>query len=274
MTLKLLFTFFAVVFVTTLNFAQTTTDQSSFRAGRYEGRAYNTTAKQSGSVIFELYDLDSSSRKVRAYAGFSNGLEGESWLVGKITPSGELDLSGDLSNYRMTIDGKQNADGTITAQYQLKGDNPQEGNFNVTFRSSVETSAPEALFGAWEVGGALPAMTNPVTGFAGVSFVDAHRLEFFPDATFKHLWSHRHCDGATCCSEQAMLEEGTYKMTGDDLALTISSGELINRDRCNPRMNGQTPVKHRTETFTVSGRGSQLCLRQGSQAPACYQKQS
>ena len=71
-----------------------------------------------------------------------------------------------------------------------------------------------------------------------------------------------------------MLETGSYSLEGANLALTISGGTLINTDACNPKMNGHTPVKHRTENFNMSTRGTQLCLQQGSQSAACYQKKS
>ena len=266
-------------------YSQSDNSLSGYRAGYYKGQAFNTTAKARGNAGFELYDIDRKNGRVRAYAVFSDGLEGESWLTGKINGNGEIDLSGTLGSYRMEIQGHLAANGSITADYSLEGVNPQHGNFEVSFveaipasmadDSSFRTAATSGLIGAWEVGGALPGQVSPITGMmTGVSAVDVHRLEFFPDGSFKHLWSHRHCDGPHCCSEQAMLETGNYSVEGTNLALNISGGTLINTDVCNPKMNGHTPVKHRTETFTVSSRGSQLCLQQGPQSPACYQKQS
>jgi len=266
-------------------YSQSSNSAGGYRAGYYKGKALNTTANAHGNAGFELYDINRQNGQVRAYAIFSDGLEGEAWLTGKITPSGELDLSGTLENYRMELRGHLAANNSITADYSLEGTNPQRGNFEVSFVEAIppsmaedgqfRSSAMSSLIGAWEVGGGLPAQTNPISGMSmGVSFVDAHRLEFFPDGSFKHLWSHRHCDGPRCCSQQAMLETGNYALDGEKLSLTISGGTLINTDACNSKMNGHTPVKHRTETFSVSMRGSRMCLQQGAQAAACYQKQT
>jgi hypothetical protein len=278
----LLFTFF------TICYSQSPDKLGGFRAGFYKGTALNTTANAHGKVVFELYDFDQKNGRVRAYFGASNGLEGEAWLSGKITDSGELDLTGNLSSYRMEVRGHLAANGSINADYTLEGANPQRGNFEVAFVNAIppamaqdnsfRTSPISNLIGTWEVGGGLPAQVNPVTGISGVSFVDVHRLQFFPDGSFKHLWSHRHCDGPRCCSEQAMGENGTYSLDGARLSLTITDGMLINTDVCNPKMTGHTPVKHRTDTYNISrkpefGGEAQLCLQTGSQAATCYQKQ-
>jgi hypothetical protein len=266
-------------------FSQSTDTIRGFRAGYYKGRALNTTANARGNAGFELYDINRQNGRARAYAIFSDGLEGEAWLTGNVTDNGELDLSGTLESFRMQVRGHLAENGSITADYSLEGTNPQRGNFEVSFvealpadmadDSGFRSSPVSNLIGAWEVGGALPAQTSPITGMSmGVSFVDVHRLEFFPDGSFKHLWSHRHCDGPRCCSEQAMLETGNYSLSGQKLNLDITGGNLINTDVCNPKMTGHTPVKHRTEIFNVSSRGSQLCLQQGTQAAACYQKQA
>ena len=279
----LLFSVFLCVLLT-VTYSQDTLQ--GYRAGFYKGDAFNTTANARGKVGFELFDLDRSSGHVRAYFVASDGLTGDAWLDGTVTRAGELDLSGDLASYRMELRGRLEHNGSIKADYQLDGADTQRGSFEVSFVSALPKNMAEdtgfrasevsKLIGAWETGGGLPADVNPITGRpTGVSFVDAHRLQFFPDNSFKHLWSHRHCDGARCCSEQAMLESGTFSLQGERLTLDITGGTLINSDECNPKMNGHAPVKHRTETFSVSIRaGSQLCLRQGSKAPACYQKQS
>jgi len=284
MTSRIIFASTLVVLFFAFTSCYSQSSAPAYRAGYYKGQALNTTANARGNVGFELYDVDRKNGHARAYAIFSDGLEGEAWLTGKITDNGELDLSGALGNYQMEVRGHLAPNGAIRADYSLEGANAQRGNFQVSFfqeipaamadDSSFRSSATAELIGAWEVGGGLPTQFNPITGTAtGVSFVDAHRLEFFPDGSFKHLWSHRHCDGAHCCSQQAMLETGSYSLEGTSLALTISGGTLINTDACNSKMNGHTPVKHRTETFTVSARGTQLCLQQGSQAAVCYQKQ-
>ena len=280
---------FLLLTLFTVCYSQSPDKLGGFRAGFYKGTALNTTANAHGKVAFELYDFDQKNGHVHAYFGASDGLEGEAWLSGKITNSGELDLTGNLASYRMEVRGHLAADGSIEADYTLEGTNPQRGNFDVAFVSTIpaemaddssfRTSAISNLIGTWEVGGALPAQVNPITGMSsGVSFVDVHRLEFFPDGSFKHLWSHRHCDGPRCCSEQAMGENGAYRLDGDKLSLTVTDGMLINTDMCNPKMTGHTPVKHRTDTYNVSrkqafGGEAQLCLQTGSQAATCYQKQ-
>jgi hypothetical protein len=256
---------------------------SGYRTGEYEGQAFNKTANARGKVAFELYALNKSTGQVRAYFIAYDGLQGEAWLTGKISSSGALELSGNLADYRMMIHGNVSDNGSITADYKLEGADTQFGIFKASITKSIpadmaddeafRASPVSKLIGAWEVGGGLPGQTNPITGMTGVSFVDAHRLEFFPDGSFKHIWSHRHCDGLQCCSEQAMLESGSYSLEGNELSLTTSGGSLINRAVCDPRLNTQTPVKHRTETFRTSMKGSQLCLQQGQQAAACYQKQ-
>jgi hypothetical protein len=272
----------------TVCYSQSTDRLNGFRAGFYQGHALNSTANARGKVVFELYDFDRKNGRVRAYFGASEGLQGDAWLDGKVTDSGELDLSGNLASYRMEVRGRVTSNGAIDADYSLEGTNPQRGTFEVSFVSSVPADMAEDsafrsspisnLIGTWEVGGALPGQVNPITGMStGISFVDVHRLQFFPDGSFKHLWSHRHCDGPRCCSEQAMGENGTFALDGDNLRLTITDGMLINTDMCNPKMTGHTPVKHRTDTYIVSSKreigGSQLCLKSGAQAATCYQKQ-
>jgi hypothetical protein len=272
--------------LTTVIYSQTNSGRTAFREGRYEGQAFNTTVKQRGSVLFELYDIDTSSGQARAYFGASNGLVGEAWLTGRISENGELDLSGPLLGYTMQLKGHVTQGGSIDADYKLVGTNPQEGNFEVAFKQGFAdrdpntTSLTEQLIGAWEIGGGLPAEINPITGRAtGVSFVEAHRLEFLPDGQFKHLWSHRHCEaGIRCCSEQAKLEEGRFSLNGRQLDFDITGGTLIASDSCNSRINGHTPVAKHKESFTVTVRSEsgseQLCLQNGTQQPTCYQKQS
>ena len=86
-------------------YSQSSNSAGGYRAGYYKGKALNTTANAHGNAGFELYDINRQNGQVRAYAIFSDGLEGEAWLTGKITPSGELDLSGTLENYRMELRG-------------------------------------------------------------------------------------------------------------------------------------------------------------------------
>jgi hypothetical protein len=180
------------------------------RAGHYEGRAYNTTARQQGKVALDLYALDPSSHRIRGYSDFSDGLSGDAWLTGTIDDRGALALSGSLLDFAMQIHGHLETNGTITATYSLTGTTSQEGRFEVKFERPLAYAVPADLIGAWEIGGGLPTQTNPVTGEAsGISFVEARRLEILPDGKFKHVQSHRHCEGSglgRCCEEQAILE--------------------------------------------------------------------
>jgi hypothetical protein len=259
-----------------------------YRAGHYEGSALNTTGNQRGKLVLDLYDYDPASGSVRAYSGFSDGLSGEAWLSGSIGGRGELDLAGTLSDFRMVVHGRLGADGTIKATYRLEGAAPQEGNFEVAFQRPLPAAQGQTtpgfddLIGAWEVGGGLPAQRNPVTGEAtGVSFTEARRLEIFPDGQFKHVLSHRHCEGtgiSRCCSESAVLEQGKVSVEGRRLVFDIEGGGTILKDGCNPSLSRQGTVGRRSEGFewslkTAAG-GAVLCLRQSSGESACYQKQS
>ena len=149
-----------------------------FRTGHYEGRAYNTTARQQGKVILDLYGLDPGSHAVRAYFAASAGLSGDAWLTGTIDDRGDLALSGRLLDFAMQLHGHLAPSGTITASYSLTGTTSQEGTFEVRFEHPLTAAVATDLIGAWEIGGGLPAQTNPITGEAsGISFVEARRLE-------------------------------------------------------------------------------------------------
>lgn len=265
-----------------------------YRTGEFEGRAFNTTAKQPGKTVLELYDFDPASHKVRAYIGFSDGLTGESWTSGTVSDAGDFYLSGPLSNYRMEISGSLAAGGAIHATYRLEGKPPQEGKFDVSFQHALPLStasmhdnqhgAPDLadLVGPWEVGGGMPAPINPVTGIpTGISFVEARRFEVLPDGQFKYLQSHRHCNGAgvaTCCTETAVMQEGTLSLDGSQLDLNISGGGSIARDNCNPALNQQSALKPSRQTYEWSiksgsnGSGRELCLRMPD-GSWCFNKQ-
>src|SRR5690242_5267619 len=95
---------------------------------------------------------------------------------------GDLALSGKLLNFAMQTHGHLAPNGTINATYSLSGTTTQEGTFDVKFEHLLTNGVATALIGAWEIGGGLPAQTNPITGEAsGISFVEARRLEIFPD---------------------------------------------------------------------------------------------
>ena len=267
-----------------------------YRAGHYEGSALNTTVNQRGKVVLDLYAFDPASGGVRAYFGASEGLSGEAWLSGTVSDQGELELSGRLSDFRMEVRGRLTPEGTIKAAYRLEGAAPQEGNFEVAFRHPLPPGLDTAgsgrqatpgfadLIGAWEVGGGLPAQRNPFTGEAtGVSFVEARRLEIFPDGEFKHILSHRHCEGngaSRCCRESAVLEQGRLSVEGPRLVFDVEGGGTIAKDGCNPALSRQGSVERRKESFVWSLRAgpdgagnSVLCLQMNSGEAACYQKQ-
>jgi hypothetical protein len=126
--------------------------------------------------------------------------------------------------------------------------------------------------------------TNPMTGMtSGISFVDARRLEILPDGEFKHLHSHEHCEGsgmARCCLQTATLEMGTVTVSGDQIVFRITGGDDIARDNCQPRLNQQSHVAPKTESFTwtierAAAGISQLCIKGGSEnGTTCYKRQS
>ena len=211
--------------------------------------------------------------------------------AGTVGGQGELELSGRLADFRMVVRGRLTPEGTIKAAYRLEGAAPQEGSFEVAFRRPLPSAQGRAdgqspgiaaLIGAWEVGGGLPAQTNPLTGEAtGGSFTEARRLEVFPDGQFKHVLSHRHCEGAgaaRCCSEEAVLEQGRLSVEGARLVFDVEGGGTIRKDGCNPALSREGTVGRSRESFAWSLKpaadgGSTLCLRNDSGGGACYQKQ-
>ena len=266
--------------------AQDSQSLAGFQAGHYTGTALNTTANQRGNVVLDLYDLDASSGHVRAYCAFSEGLEGESWLNGRIDRNGNIHLTGSLAQFKMDVEGQLSSPSTIKFSYSLVGANQQRGNFEVSLQRPIDESATartENLIGAWEIGGGMPMPRNPVTGMpSGISFVDARRLEILPDGEFTHLHSHEHCEGsgmARCCLQTAVLERGTLSLDGNEMIFKISGGDNISRDNCQPKLNHQGHETPKTETFTWTMRGSggnqQLCLQGGSgNETTCYQRQT
>ncbi len=268
-----------------------------YRAGHYEGSAFNTTANQRGKVVLDFYAFDPASGSVRAYSNFSEGLFGEAWLSGTINDQGEVLLSGRLLDFTMEVHGRLTAKGTINATYRLTGATPQEGRFEVAFQHPLPSTQDATsdrrqpssrnadLIGAWEVGGGMPAQRNPITGEAtGISFTEARQLEIYPDGQFKHLQTHRHCEGtgaSRCCREQAVLEQGTLSVAGSRLVFDIKGGGTIVKDGCNPALSRQGAVEQRKASFSWSLRagsngagGSVLCLQQDSAEAVCYRRQS
>ena len=254
-----------------------------YQAGQYNGQALNTTANQRGKVVFDLYDLDSSSGNVLAYLGFSDGLSGDAWLTGSINKQGELELTGTLLNFQVEIQGHATPRDSIKATYQLDGTSHQEGNFEVSFQHDLSNAPSNKTFadmiGAWEIGGGMPAQTNPITGgAAGISFVEARHLDIFPDGQFKHTLSHRHCE-SVCCREDATLEQGTILIEDKQLVFNITGGGTITRDNCNPRLNHEGSVDHGKKSFTWSlkegefGGQPGLCIVNASGESTCYKKQ-
>lgn len=254
-----------------------------FRTGHYEGRAYNTTAHQPGKVVLDLYALDPRSHEVRGYAGFSDGLAGDAWLTGTIDDRGDLALSGKLLGFAMQVHGHLTPDGAISATYSLLGSTTQDGTFEAKFEHPLTISVATDLIGAWEIGGGLPAQTNPVTGEAsGISFVEALRFDIFPDGKFKHLESHRHCAGSglrRCCDEQAILEQGEVFVDDRRITFNVEGGGTISSNTCNPSAPKQGTVATRKVSFEwtlerASNGAAALCLQQGATGKkVCYQKQ-
>ena len=99
--------------------AQDSNSNTGYRAGHYTGTALNTTANQRGKVVLDLYDLDASSGRVRAYFAASEGLEGEAWLEGRIDKTGELRLKGALAQFEMDVHAHLTSTTTIKANYSL-----------------------------------------------------------------------------------------------------------------------------------------------------------
>ena len=265
-----------------LLFCTFTTTQVAFRTGHYEGRAYNTTAHQQGKFVLDLYALNPSSHRVRGYSGFSDGLSGDAWLSGTIDDRGDLDLSGTLSNFAMHVHGHLAPDGTVSATYSLTGTTTQEGTFDVKFEHPLNSGVATDLIGAWEIGGGLPAQTNPITGEAsGISFVEARRLEIFPEGRFKHVQSHRHCEGSglrRCCEEQATLEQGALSFDDWRMTFNVEGGGTISRNSCNPSSTKEGTVTPRKVSFQwtlqrASNGAAKLCLQGDTGETVCYQKQ-
>ena len=174
--------------------------------------------------------------------------------------------------------------GSITATYQLDGASHQDGNFEASFQHDLEGAPSNKAFanliGAWEIGGGMPAEVSPITGRAtGISFVEARRLEIFPDGEFKHVLSHRHCESG-CCREDATLEQGTISFEGQNLVFDIAGGGTITRNSCNPRLGGQGTVKRQKERFpwtfkqASAGNAPELCIQLSNGESTCYKKQS
>ena len=114
-----------------------------YRAGRYEGTALNATANQRGRAVFEINSLDPSSGRVNAHFVASDGLVGEGWLIGRIGEDGILTLSGNLSQWKMSVQAKATGRGTITATYRLEGPSNEAGEFRVDFRGGTSAVIAE-----------------------------------------------------------------------------------------------------------------------------------
>ena len=82
------------------------------------------------------------------------------------------------------------------------------------------------LIGAWEIGGGLPAQTNPITGEAsGISFVEARRLEIF----LKALLSTSKAIGIVKRAGCAGVAKSKLFLSKADCLLT--TGELLSTSR-------------------------------------------
>lgn len=279
---------FGLITLAVTSLALTSQESPNYRSGHFEGTALNTTANQRGKVIFDLYGFDPRTSVIRGYFAVSEGLTGEAWLTGKISNQGQLQLTGRLDAFVMKMTGELKSDGTISANYELAGVSNQEGNFQVAFQRALapfpangKDATNLALIGAWEFGGGLPAQTNPITGMAtGISFVEAQRLEIFPDGQFKHLRSHRHCEGTglRCCTDQGVMEEGDLSFSGDQVFFNTRGGNSVITNSCNPRLNQQGRIQPSKAQFVWSLRresdgNTSLCLQGENHEQACYRRQ-
>lgn len=282
MTLPIFFLNCLLLLSTFITTTQHAFQTQQFRTGHYDGRAYNTTAHQQGKVALDLYALDPASHEVRGYCAFSDGLSGDAWLTGTMDDRGDLALSGRLSDFAVQVHGHLAPNGTISATYRLTGTTTQEGTFEVNFEHPLTSGVATDLIGAWEIGGGLPAQTNPITGEAsGISFVEARRLEIFPDGKFRHVQSHRHCERtglSRCCEEQAVLEQGGLSFNDRRMTFNVEGGGTISRNGCNPSLSKEGAVTTRKVNFEWTlQRGSNgaatLCLQGDTGEKVCYQKQ-
>ncbi len=105
-----------------------------YRVGRYEGTALNTTFNLKGKVVFEISQIEQPSGQVSAHFIASNGLTGEGWLTGRIDENGRMTLSGNILDWKMSVQARLSGDATITATYTLQGSPNQQGEFSVRFR--------------------------------------------------------------------------------------------------------------------------------------------
>src|SRR3569623_381048 len=74
----------------------------SLQVGEYRGTARNGSV--SGKVTFDVLSADASGQ-VRAFSSFSDGLEGDGTLTGTVDANGRVQLSGQLSGWKMTATG-------------------------------------------------------------------------------------------------------------------------------------------------------------------------
>ena len=254
--------------------------------------ALNTTANQRGKVVLDLYAFDPTSGKVRGYFSASEGLTGDAWLTGSVDNKGRLELVGSLLNMAMEVHGSIGSKRTIRADYTLAGMPTQRGTFEAAFQHQLPDSLNADgtrgdvgladLIGTWEVGGGMPGSVNPVTGeTSGISFVEGRKLEILPDGEFKHILSHRHCEGTgvgRCCTEDATLEQGPVEIRGGEMIFDITGGGTISRNSCRPSSLKEGSVKTHKQVLHWKLRSPQsampvLCLQNGNDAPACYEKQ-
>ena len=188
--------------------------------------------KTRGKVVFELYDFDKKNGRVKGYFGASDGLEGEAWLSGKVTDSGELDLSGTLASYRMEVRGHVDPSGSISPQSTAsEGTDPQDrGTFEVAFVSAVPANMAEddriSHITRFEFDRYMGSRRSSSRTSQTLSpeFRRVFHLSTFIGSNFS-LTAVSNISGpiaiATdrCCSEQAMGENGTYTFDGETLQL-------------------------------------------------------
>ena len=225
---------------------------AGFQVGRYEGTALNTTANARGKVRFEISSND--PKHVRAFFSAYDGLVGDSALTGTIDGKGVMHLSGDLLQWKMSVEATS-AGNAIHAHYELRGANPQAGDFDVRYAGAVQppaTTRVADLAGTWKKEDAFTPPLNPITHLPmGDRFEDGGNLTIDPSGHFQLMHLHNHCDGfgAHCCRLDQVQTAGTLAIDGDTLVFHVASGKQLHHDSCNPAMNGLIEAKAHTEKF-------------------------
>jgi hypothetical protein len=103
-------------------------DADEVAVGRYEGTAYNTTARKEGRAILDIVTIRSG--KVYVHFQASHGLSGEGWLSGPAAGA-TFTVTGPLSGWTMTLHARVQPDGRLSGDYDLSGPGKQAGRIDV-----------------------------------------------------------------------------------------------------------------------------------------------